>query len=92
MGEEIDGVAYGTIGDDDGEFEEVEVRQVNQTGKVLLLGDGRTLEISSSDVPLTTTWTPLTDVQIWEENASSTFPLTVWNMTKAEEVHGRWAA
>lgn len=83
MDEERGGIAVG---------EPATVNRIVLNGSLIVLTDGRSLNVSAKDAGVTNVWVPSTTLEIWKDDAASAFPLCVRNTTRDEEVHGRWAA
>ena len=80
--EELGGVATG---------EPATVNHIILDGFVVVLTDGRTLNVSAKEARVTNVWSPSTRLEIWRDDPDSPFPLCVRNTIKDEEVHGQWA-
>ncbi len=82
MKDELAGIAVGVP---------VAINHVILDGSVVVLRDGRVLNVPGNDARVTNEWSPSTGLEIWTVDPSSTFPLCVRNTIRDEEVHGRWA-
>jgi hypothetical protein len=82
MNEELYGVAIG---------EPVTVNHIILNGSLVVLTDGRVLNVPATEARVTDVWPPSTCLEIWKDDPASPFPLCVRNTIKDEEVHGRWA-
>ena len=81
MDEELGGVAVG---------EPVTVNHIILNGALVVLTNGRALNVPAKEARVTNVWSPSTYLEIWEDDSASPFPLGVRNTITDEEVHGRW--
>ena len=82
MSEELGGVVFG---------EPVTVNHIILDGSLVVLTDGRVLNVPAKEARVTNVWSPSTSLEIWRDDPASPFPLCVRNTIKDEEVRGQWA-
>jgi hypothetical protein len=74
-----------------GTGEPVTVSHIILNGSLVVLTDGRVLNVPAKEAAVTNVWSPSTRLEIWRDHPASPFPLCVRNTNKDEEVHGQWA-
>jgi hypothetical protein len=74
-----------------GTGEPVTVNHIILNGSLVVLTDGRVLNVPAKEAAVTNVWSPSTCLEIWKDDPASPFPLCVRNTIKDEEVHGQWA-
>ena len=82
MREELDSVGTGEL---------ATVNHIILNGSLVVLKDGRVLNIRANEARVTNLWAPSTRLEIWRDDPASPFPLCVRNTVMDEEVHGQWA-
>jgi hypothetical protein len=64
--------------------------KIEDGGRVLVLLDGRRLEVSPQALPTSSQWPLMSDLEILEESADPLYPLKVRNLDRKEEILAMW--
>jgi len=59
------------------------LKEIKDEGELLLLADGRELQVDPNDIPTACLWRPTNQLQLSDDGAASMFPITVWNKDSA---------
>lgn len=72
-------------------MEEATFLETKKDGEVLVLLDGRKLDVNPGDIPNVICWTPTAPVEISEDEVGDrVFNVIVRNTGNNEEIRGRW--
>lgn len=61
-----------------------------EDGEILILLDGRELQVNPGDIPTTILWLPTTKLEIARGSGKSMFPLKVRNVSNDQEASAYW--
>ena len=64
--------------------------EVKEDGDVLVLLDGRELQVNPGDIPTACLWLPTTELEITEDESDSMFSVTVRNKASGQEISAMW--
>ena len=59
--------------------------EIKGDGQLLVLADGRRLQVNPSDIPTACIWRPTNQLQLLDGGGASMFPITVYNKESADK-------
>ena len=66
-------------------METVTLIEIKGEGQLLVLADGRKLQVNPGDIPTACLWQPTNLLQLSDSGGASMFPITVYNPDSAQK-------
>jgi hypothetical protein len=71
-------------------MEEVTLIKSTKRGEILVLHDGRRLNVNPRDIPTAILWPPTSILEVSDYTVGGVFNLTVTRQGTSEEIRARW--
>ena len=70
--------------------EKATLLEASEDGEILILLDGRELQVNPGDIPTTILWSPTTELEIAKHSGDAMYSLKVRNVSNDEEAFADW--
>jgi hypothetical protein len=71
-------------------IERATLMEIQGGGEILVLLDGRKLRVSSDNLPQSSMWLPMMELEISDESIGILHPITVHNLELKETIRATW--